>query len=264
MIISVSNQKGGVGKTTTTMNLGVALTLIGKKVLLLDLDPQSDLSKYLGFYIDSDDGVKAIDDNPTISDMIMGQVMNNKKTDIKDCIRHSEVNNIDYIPCDLNLANADLYLAGVLSRETLLKRMLNNEIIKAYDYVLIDCNPSLGVLLMNALTASNGVIIPVQTQEFAYDKLKTLTEIIEEIKNTINPELDITGILATMVDHTNESKKVIEKLTTGYGDKLFSTVIHRATQATTSSRQKKSLCLFSKSKLGDEYKALADELTAKK
>lgn len=259
MIISVSNQKGGVGKTTTTMNLGVALTLAGMNVLLIDLDPQSDLSKYVGFYVDSDEGIKAIDEKPTISDVIMGQVTN-KKTDIKDCIRHSEVNHIDYIPCDLNLANADLYLAGVLSRETLLKRMLNNEVIKGYDYVLIDCNPSLGVLLMNALTASNGVIIPVQTQEFAYDKLKTLTDIIEEIKNTINPELDITGILATMVDNTNESKKVIEKLTTGYGDKLFSTVIHRATQATTSSRQKKSLCLFSKSKLGDEYKALADEL----
>ncbi len=253
-IVSIANQKGGVGKTTTTLNLGVALAMQDKSVLLIDLDPQANLSKYAGFQND---------DMPTISNMIMGQVGMGMRIDIRNCIRTSETNNIDYIPSDINLANADLYLAGVLSRETLLKRILNNDTIKAYDYVIIDCNPSLGILLMNALTASNGIIIPVQTQDFAFDGLTTLTNIIEQIRSTINSEIEIIGVLATMVDNTNASKRVVEKLNEVYGNKLFSTIIHRATQAVESTNKHKSLCLFNKSKLGEEYKALADELVRK-
>lgn len=251
-IISIANQKGGVGKTTTTLNLGVALALQGKSVLLIDLDPQANLTKYAG-----------IDDSerPTISDLLMGQIGIGERTNIEGCIRYSHINNIEYIPSDINLANADLYLAGVLSRETLLKRILNNNTIKSYDYVIIDCNPSLGVLLMNALTASDGVIIPVQTQDFAFDGLTALTNIVAQIQSTINSELEIIGVLATMVDNTNVSKRVIEDLKKEYGDKLFKTVIHRATQAVESTNKHKSLCLFSKSKLGEEYKALAAELT---
>lgn len=250
-IISIANQKGGVGKTTTTLNLGVALALQGKSVLLIDLDPQANLTKYAGI----DDSEK-----PTISDLLKGQIGMGERINIEGCIRYSHINDIEYIPSDINLANADLYLAGVLSRETLLKRILNNDIIKNYDYVIIDCNPSLGVLLMNALTASDGVIIPVQTQDFAFDGLTALTNIITQIKSTINPELEIIGVLATMVDNTNVSKRVIEDLKKEYGDKLFTTVIHRATQAVESTNKHKSLCLFTKSKLGDEYKALATEL----
>lgn len=250
-IISIANQKGGVGKTTTTLNLGVALALQGKSVLLIDLDPQANLTKYAGI----DDSEK-----PTISDLLKGQIGMGERINIESCIRYSHINDIEYIPSDINLANADLYLAGVLSRETLLKRILNNGIIKIYDYVLIDCNPSLGVLLMNALTASDGVIIPVQTQDFAFDGLTALTNIITQIKSTINPELEIFGVLATMVDNTNVSKRVIEDLKKEYGDKLFKTIIHRATQAVESTNKHKSLCLFSRSKLGDEYKALANEL----
>lgn len=116
---------------------------------------------------------------------------------------------------------------------------------------------------MNALTASNGIIIPVQTQDFAFDGLTTLTNIIEQIQSTINSELEIVGVLATMIDNTNASKRVIEKLGEKYGKKLFATVIHRATQAVESTNKHKSLCLFSKSKLGDEYRALADEVADK-
>lgn len=250
-IISIANQKGGVGKTTTTLNLGVALALQGKSVLLIDLDPQANLTKYA----DIDDR-----ERPTISDLLKGQIGMGERINIEGCIRYSHINDIEYIPSDINLANADLYLAGVLSRETLLKRILNNDIIKNYDYVIIDCNPSLGLLLMNALTASNGVIIPVQTQDFAFDGLTALTNIITQIKSTINPELEIFGVLATMVDNTNVSKRVIEDLKKEYGDKLLKTIIHRATQAVESTNKHKSLCLFSRSKLGDEYKALANEL----
>ena len=151
-IISIANQKGGVGKTTTAFNIATALALKNNKVLAIDFDPQADLSKYADF--DNTDG------NPTMSDLLIGKVGMSKAVEIKDCIRHNEVNNLDYIPCDINLANADLFLAGVLSRETILKRILNDDTVKQYDYVIIDCNPSLGVLLMNALTASSGVIIP--------------------------------------------------------------------------------------------------------
>lgn len=180
-IISVANQKGGVGKTTTAFNISAALALKNSRVLAIDFEPQADLSKYADF--DNTDG------NPTMSDLLIGKVGMSKTVKIKDCIRHSEINNLDYIPCDINLANADLFLAGVLSRETILKRILNDDIIKQYDYVIIDCNPSLGVLLMNALTASSGVIIPVQVQDFAFGGLKTLTGVIAQIQETINPDL---------------------------------------------------------------------------
>ena len=244
-IISIANQKGGVGKTTTAFNIATALALKNNKVLAIDFDPQADLSKYAAF--DNTDG------NPTMSV--------SKAVEIKDCIRHNEVNHLDYIPCDINLANADLFLAGVLSRETILKRILNDDTVKQYDYVIIDCNPSLGVLLMNALTASSGVIIPVQVQDFAFGGLKTLTGVITQIQETINPDLKILGVLPTMVDRTNASKRVVEQLESIYNDTLFGIQIHRATQAVESTKQHKALCLIKGSKLGEEYIACADELS---
>ena len=251
-IISIANQKGGVGKTTTAFNIATALALKNNKVLAIDFDPQADLSKYADF--DNTDG------NPTMSDLLIGKVGMSKAVEIKDCIRHNEVNNLDYIPCDINLANADLFLAGVLSRETILKRILNDDTVKQYDYVIIDCNPSLGVLLMNALTASSGVIIPVQVQDFAFGGLKTLTGVITQIQETINPDLEILGVLPTMVDRTNASKRV-EQLESIYNDTLFGIQIHRATQAVESTKQHKALCLIKGSKLGEEYIACADELS---
>lgn len=252
-IISIANQKGGVGKTTTAFNIATALAIKNSKVLAIDFDPQADLSKYANF--DNTDG------NPTMSDLLIGKVGMSKAVEIKDCIRHNEVNHLDYIPCDINLANADLFLAGVLSRETILKRILNDDTVKQYDYVIIDCNPSLGVLLMNALTASSGVIIPVQVQDFAFGGLKTLTSVITQIQETINPDLEIIGVLPTMVDRTNASKRVVEQLESIYNDTLFGIQIHRATQAVESTKQHKALCLIKGSKLGEEYIACADELS---
>ena len=256
-IISIANQKGGVGKTTTAMNVGVALRLIGKRVLLIDLDPQANLSTYLGFTSDEGD---PIDDYPTISHLMMVNIGHgNKLDDIKKYIRHNELNNIDYIPSDINLANADCYLAGALSRETVLRRMLSKELIGDYDYIIIDCLPSLGVLLMNALVASDGIIIPVQAQKFAFDGLGMLNSIFAQVKATLKPELKLLGVLPTMVDRTNASKRVIDKLRESYPDELFETVIHRATEATESTNKHRSLCLY-KNRLGDEYKALAAEI----
>jgi chromosome partitioning protein len=251
-IISISNQKGGVGKTTTAMNLGAALELAGKKVLLIDLDPQANLSSYLGY-----EG----DDKPTIIHLMMNVVTGNQITseDFTQCVRYSEDNHISYIPADINLANADFYLSSALSRETVLRRVLTSENLAGFDYVLIDCLPSLGVLLTNALTASDGIVIPVQTQKFALDGLSMLTNIYEQIKTTINPKIELIGVLATMADVTNMSKSVLDKLAERYQDKMFGTVIHKSIEAANSSEKGKSLCLY-KSKLGEEYKALAEEV----
>ena len=253
-IISVANQKGGVGKTTTAMNVGVALRLAGKRVLLIDLDPQANLSTYLDFD-------RTFDEKPTISHLMMTAIGQMKKLeDVKPYIRHNEVNDIDFIPSDINLANADCYLAGVISRETVLKRMLSKDIVEDYDYIIIDCLPSLGVLLMNALVASNGVIIPVQAQKFAFDGLGMLNNIFEQVKETLKPDLEIIGVLPTMVDNTNASRRIVEQLKENYNEKLFNTVIHRATEAVESTAKHKSLCIY-KNRLGEEYESWASEIT---
>lgn len=251
-IISIANQKGGVGKTTTTLNLGTALALNGHKVLLIDLDPQANLSSYLGF-----DG----DGKPTISHMMLS-IANNVKVsneDFKSCVRVSEQNKISFIPSDINLANAESYLMNALSRETVLKRILTTENTAEFDYILIDCLPSLGILLINALTTSNNVIIPVQTQKFAFEGLASLTNICDQVRDTINKDLKYCGVLATMFDNTNMSKTTSESLQNEYKTLMFDTVIHKSVEAANSTERNKSLCL-NKTKLGEEYKKLAEEV----
>ena len=179
--------------------------------------------------------------------------------DFQSCVRASKENKISYIPSDINLANAETYLMNALSRETVLKRILKAEFLLDTDYVIIDCLPSLGTLLINALTASDKVLIPVQAQKFAYDGLKSLMNICSQIKETINKNLDISGIVATMTDNTNMSRNTIDMLDKEYGAAMFKTMIHKSVTAANSTEKQKSLCL-NKNKLGEEYKALAEEL----
>lgn len=255
-IISIANQKGGVGKTTTTLNLGTALALKGFKVLLIDLDPQANLSSYLGFEGDG---------KPTISHMMLNIAGNSgiSAEEFSDCIRTSEENKISYIPADTNLANVESCMMNELSREPemVLKRILKRENLKNYDYVLV-YPPSLGILSINALTASDKIIIPVQTQKFAFEGLTSLTELCKQIQETINKNLTLAGVLATMADNTNMSKSTLEMLHTKYKGLMFSTVIHKSVEAANSTIRNKSLCL-NKTRLGAEYIALAEEVTGR-
>ena len=250
-IIAIANQKGGVGKTTTAVNLGAALALNGKKVCLIDLDPQANMSSYLG-YEESD--------TPNINDMMIATVRGG--TISADGILHSEKNNVDFVPSDINLSSADFYLSQALARESVLKRVLSADCFSKYDYILIDCLPSLGVLLMNALTAADGVVIPVQTQKFALNGLEGLTEVIDQIKSTVNPQLEIIGILPTMLDNTVMTRDTINALTEKYSNTLMTSRISRSVEAAYSAQKCRSLCLDS-SKIGEEYKSLADEVIEK-
>lgn len=249
-IITVSNQKGGVGKTTTAFNVAAGLTNKGKKVLLVDLDPQANLSDYLGF----EGG-----DVPTISNLIAETASKSiiSKETVSSAIIHNDVINADYIPSDINLANAELFMINAISRETVLKRILHS-VVDEYDYIIIDCLPSLGVLLINALTAANEVLIPVQTQKFSVDGLENLLNVFEQIKATVNPSLELAGILPTMVDNTKISRSAYEMLLEKYGEKVFDVTVHRSVDAAKSSEAKKSIS--ASSKLGADYTALVEEI----
>lgn len=250
--IAIANQKGGVGKTTTTLNLATALSLQGYKVLALDLDSQGNLSHYLGF--------KSTPNNYTINSL-MYTVANNQRItqeDFRACVYHSEVNGIDYIPADISLAQAEYYLINAMSRESILKTILQGN-CNEYDYVLIDCLPSLGVLFVNALAVSDSVIVPVQTQEFAMLGLNELENLINVTQDRLNPKLKILGILPTMTDNTKISREILSKLNETYQGKVFKTTIKRSVVALKSVKEQSSLCLTN-NVLGDAYKQLALEV----
>lgn len=246
-IIAVANQKGGVGKTTTVVNLGAALARKGKSVLCIDFDPQANLTNYVAGCEPRENSIASV----------MRAAVLFQPADIRETIYHSERFGFDFIPSDLRLSEADIYLATAMSRETVLRRVLE-PVRQAYDYILIDCNPSLGLLLTNVLVASNQVIIPVQTQYFATQGLSALESVIRNVRMTLNPGLEIAGVLFTFRDRTSVSEAVTESLREQYAGAVFQTEISRRQEAINSTMMGKPAT----GDVGREYAALADELTA--
>lgn len=213
-IISMVNQKGGVGKTTSTINLGAALAECGRKVLLVDFDPQGALSAGFGT-------------NPHELDLTVYNVMMDRKVDIKDVIQPTGVENVDLLPANIDLSAAEVQLVNEVAREQVLASALRN-VHHEYDVILIDCQPSLGLLTVNALTASHGVIIPLICEFFALRAVALLVDSIEKVQDRLNPNLEISGVLATMFDaRTIHSKEVLARIIDAFGDKVFDTVIKR-------------------------------------
>lgn len=250
-IYAVANNKGGVGKTTTTMSLGAALAQNGKRVLLVDTDQQGDLSKYLGF-----DGNGA-----TIAELLLATSLG-RSIDVAACIRHSDAEQLDYIPAKISLADVELQLVGAMGRETVLRRSLQNKLFAEYDYILIDCPPSLGTITINSFAAADRVLIPLELENFAFTALGALLEVLQLVKQTINPGLELGGILKTKQDRSKMSTAICAALEQQYGDAVYTTSISRAKEAANSSYSCRSLVSY-RNKLGEQYKLLADELLAR-
>ncbi|HYN29293.1 MAG TPA: AAA family ATPase [Dermatophilaceae bacterium] len=250
-VIAVCNQKGGVGKTTTTINLGAALAEYGRRVLLVDFDPQGALSVGLGL--------------PTHQlDVTIYTLLTERGHDIRDVIRPTKVENLDLVPANIDLAAAEVQLVGEVAREQVLARVLR-PVLDDYDVVLIDCQPSLGLLTVNALTAAHGVLIPLECEFFAMRGVALLVETIEKITDRINPRLQIDGILATMYDgRTLHSREVVASVVDGFGDRVFHTVVSRTVKFPDASVAAQPITTYDAAHKGAEtYRQLARELVAR-
>ena len=212
-IIALCNQKGGVGKTTTSINLAAALAEYGRRVLAVDFDPQGALSAGLGI---------PTHDVPTIYDLLL-----DTKRDARDVIVKSSVDGLDVLPANIDLSAAEVHLVNEVARETILARVLR-QVAGDYDVILIDCQPSLGLLTVNALTASHGVLIPLECEFFALRGVALLIETIEKVRDRLNPGITLDGLLATMYDsRTLHSREVLERVVETFGDDVLETVIGR-------------------------------------
>ena len=250
-VIAMCNQKGGVGKTTTTINLGAALAEYGRRVLIVDFDPQGAASVGLG--------INALDMEQTIYTLLM-----NPKADVRATVCHTATENLDIIPANIDLSAAEVQLVNEVARESALARVLRH-VEADYDVILIDCQPSLGLLAVNALTAAHGVIVPVEAEFFALRGVALLVETIETVRDRINPRLKIDGIVATMVDsRTLHSREVLQRLKEAFGDLVFDTRIGRTIKFPDASVATEPITSYAPNHAGAHaYRRLAREVIAR-
>lgn len=250
-IIAMCNQKGGVGKTTSTINLGAALAEYGRKVLLVDFDPQGALSVGLGVPIHELD--------TTVYNLLV-----ERGHDIHDVIQPTNTAGLDVLPANIDLSAAEVQLVNEVAREMVLARVLR-PVTDEYDVILIDCQPSLGLLTVNALTAAHGVLIPLECEFFAMRGVALLIDTIDKVTDRLNPRLEIDGILATMYDgRTLHSRDVLASVVDHFGDKVFHTVIGRTVKFPDATLAAQPITAYASSHGSAEaYRQLARELIAR-
>lgn len=250
-IIAIANQKGGVGKTTTAINLSASLAAKGKKVLVIDMDPQGNTTS--GFGVDKND----LDD--TIYELILGECA------IQDCIIKEVISNVSILPSNVNLAAAEIELIGVEKKEYILKGEVDF-VRDQYDYIMIDCPPSLSMLTINAMTTADTVLVPIQCEYYALEGLSQLIHTINLVKERLNPDLDMEGVVFTMYDsRTNLSLQVVENVKQNLKQRVFDTVIPRNIRLAEAPSYGMPIQAYDPKSAGAEaYMALADELIGRK
>lgn len=248
-VISIANEKGGVGKTTTAFNLAAALAQHKTKVLLCSLDKQHNLNDYVGV---SPEGA------PSVSELLYF-IVAGMNPDPQAAVRHIDGENIDYLPSSDMLASINGILANDADSQSVLKRLFALSFFEQYDFIILDCKPSLDLFVVNALVASNGLIIPVQAEKFAYDGLQSILDTFAKTQATANSGLNLLGILITMVSNTKLSLSVAQSIQEQYPEYAFKTRISRLNEAAVSSVSSTSLVRMGK-RLGAQYLALAGEV----
>jgi chromosome partitioning protein len=250
-IIALCNQKGGVGKTTTTINLGAALADYGRRVLLVDFDPQGALSVGLGMA-------------PHTMDQTIYNLLMERNASAEDTLLKTNVPGMDLLPSNIDLSAAEVQLVGEVAREQALARVLR-PLVPEYDYILVDCQPSLGLLTVNALTAADGVIIPLECEYFSLRGVALLMDTVEKVRDRLNPELSVDGILATMYDpRTVHGREVFNRVVEAFGHLVYGTVVARTVRFPETTVAGEPITSWAPSSAGAEaYRNLAREVLAR-